>query len=234
MPAFHSNTTRPLSGGFSHVSRAKPLSSRVPRRRPGCQKWQDFFMRRRSFLLTTVPLLLRAQSARLTPLQTLQSNIERITRSINARWGIYIKCLETNEEIALDADSQMDTMSVIKIPLMVEAFRQVEAGKFKLSDRVTLQEEDKRPGTGVIRSFDAGLQMTIKDLITMMIIVSDNTATDLIFRQVGGVEPVNALMKSYGLNQTQAVGPSKAWFGALRAAPSAEQFHREGKHPFGL
>ena len=51
---------------------------------------------------------------------------------MNAKWGIYIKCLETGEEIALNADEQMDTMSVIKIPLMVEAFRQIEAGKFKL------------------------------------------------------------------------------------------------------
>jgi beta-lactamase class A len=75
---------------------------------------------------------------------------------------------------------------------------------------VTLQAEDKRPGTGVIRSFDPGLQMTIKDLITMMIIVSDKTATDVIFRQVGAIEAVNTSMKSYGLNQTQAVTPQQS------------------------
>src|ERR1700730_4812658 len=91
-----------------------------------------------------------------TPLSRLQASIERITKSINADWGVYIKCLETGEEIAIDADRQMDTMSVIKIPLMVEAFRQIEAGKFSLEDKITLQESDKRPGTGIIRALDPG------------------------------------------------------------------------------
>ncbi len=168
------------------------------------------------------------------PLARLQANIERITKSVNADWGIYVKCLETGQEIVINADKQMDTMSVIKIPLMVEAFRQIEAGKFSLADKVTLKEADKRPGTGVIRSFDAGAVLTIKDLITLMIIVSDNTATDLMFDKVGGTAPVNDLMKSYGLNTIRATGPSEVWFKALRAAPSAEEFHRQGKTPFGL
>ena len=168
------------------------------------------------------------------PLARLQSNIERITKSVAADWGIYVKCLETGEEIAVNADKPMDTMSVIKIPLMVEAFRQIEAGKFSLADKVTLKETDKRPGTGVIRSLDPGAVLTIKDLLTLMIIVSDNTATDLIYEQVGGVQPVNQFMQSLGFKSIRATGPADAWFKALRAAPSRDQFHAEGKHPFGL
>ena len=83
-------------------------------------------------------------------IRRLQANIERITQSVNAKWGIYIKCVETGEEIAINADDQMDTMSVIKIPLMVESFRQIEDKKFALTDRVTLKEADLRPGTGVV------------------------------------------------------------------------------------
>lgn len=169
-----------------------------------------------------------------TPLDRLRGNIERITTSVNADWGIYIKCLETGEEISLNADRQMDTMSVIKIPLMVEAFRQIEAGKFRLTDTYTLKDADKRPGTGIIRSLDAGAVLTIKDLLTLMIIVSDNTATDLMYAKVGGVEAVNATMRQYGLNSTKATGLASDWFKALREAPSAAAFHREGKHPFGL
>src|SRR5215831_11504758 len=82
---------------------------------------------------------LHAQAPSLAPLERLRFNIEQITKSVNAQWGIYIKCLETGEEIALNADSVMDTMSVIKIPLMVEVFRQIEAGKFSLQDRYTLK-----------------------------------------------------------------------------------------------
>ncbi|MEK6285028.1 MAG: serine hydrolase [Acidobacteriota bacterium] len=169
-----------------------------------------------------------------TPLARLQANIERITRSVNAKWGIYIKCIETGEEIAINADETMDTMSVIKIPLMAEVFRQIEAGKFALTDRMTLKETEKRPGTGVIRSLDAGASLTIKDLITLMIIVSDNTATDMLFEKVGGVEPVNKLMQSYGLNTIKATGPTDVWFKAIAAEPDRWKFHTEGKTPFGL
>jgi len=191
-------------------------------------------------LLTIVVLILVQSSvavqqpATMTGLGRLQSNIERITRSINAKWGIYIKCIETGEEIAINADETMDTMSVIKIPLMVEVFRQIEAKKFSLTDRVTLKESEKRPGTGIIRSLDPGAILTIKDLITLMIIVSDNSATDMLFEKVGGTEPVNKLMQSYGLNTIKATGPSDNWFKALRAEPDAWKFHTEGKTPYGL
>jgi beta-lactamase class A len=169
-----------------------------------------------------------------TGLARLQANIERTTRSINAKWGIYIKCIETGEEIAINADETMDTMSIIKIPLMVEVFRQIEAGKFALTDRVSLKETDKRPGTGVMRSLDANASLTIRDVITLMIIVSDNTATDMLFEKVGGIDPVNKLMLSYGLNTIKATGPTSVWFKALRESPDLWKFHTEGKTPFGL
>jgi beta-lactamase class A len=179
-------------------------------------------------------LLVAATAFAQSPLARLESNIRRVTSSVNATWGIYIKCLETGEEIAIDADRQMDTMSVIKIPLMAETFRQIGEGKFKLTDRVTLAEAAKQPGTGIIRSLDAGVALTIKDLLTLMIIVSDNTATDLLYDQVGGTEPVNRLMKEWGLDSIRATGKADVWFKALRAAPSPEAFHRVAKTPFGL
>jgi beta-lactamase class A len=168
-----------------------------------------------------------------TSLARLQSNVERIAKGVNAKWGIYIKCLETQDEVTVNADETMDTMSVIKIPLMVEVFRQIEAGKFSLSDRYTVRPQDKRPGTGVIRSLDDGGTLTIKDLIVLMNIVSDNTATDILFEKVGGVESVNRLMRDYGLSTIRATSATEAWFKALRAAPSAAAFHAEGKTPFG-
>ncbi|HEY2018440.1 MAG TPA: serine hydrolase [Bryobacteraceae bacterium] len=191
---------------------------------------------RNCFLLlcfTAVAVAQRGAQPAPAPLKGLEANIQRITRSVNATWGIYIKCLETGEEIALNADQPMDTMSVIKIPLMAEAFRQIEAGKFSLTDRIPLTDTAKQPGTGIIRSLDAGVQLTIKDLLTMMIIVSDNTATDLMWDKVGGPEAVNRLMDEWGLHSIRATGTADAWFKALRAAPSTEAFYRSGK-PFAL
>jgi beta-lactamase class A len=169
-----------------------------------------------------------------TPLQRLHDAVVRITKSVNATWGIYVKSLETGEEIAVDAERQMETMSTIKIPLMVEVCEQIKAGKIKLTDRYTYAKEDMRPGTGIIRSLDPGAVLTVKDLMTLMIIVSDNTATDVLYQMVGGPEAVTHRMETMGLTKTRASSSGAAWFEALRSAPSAEQFHREGKHPFGL
>jgi beta-lactamase class A len=168
------------------------------------------------------------------PLQRLEASIQRTVRSINATWGIYVKSLETGEEIAIDADRRMETMSTIKIPLMVEAFEQIKAGKFKLADTYTFVEADSQPGTGTIQRLDPGAVMTVKDLITMMIVVSDNTATEVLYRMVGGPDVVNARLDTLGLKNTRAMNVPSKWFPALRAAPTTEQFYREGKHPFGF
>ena len=161
-----------------------------------------------------LPLL--AQQPPQTALQRLQASIERTTRSINATWGIYVKSLETSEEIAIDADRQMETMSTIKIPLMAEVFEQIKAGTFSLTDRYTFVQADSQPGTGTIQRLDPGAVMTVKDLITMMIIVSDNTATEVLYRMVGGPDAVNARMQSLGLQKTRALNTPSRWFPALR------------------
>ena len=175
-----------------------------------------------------------AQQAPAAPVERLRASIERITRSVSADWGVYIKSLETGEEIAINADRQMDTMSVIKIPLMTEVFAQVQAGKMTLDASYTLRQEDMLPGTGILRSLDPGAVLTVKDLVTLMIIVSDNTATDVLYRMTGGPEAVNRRMEQLGLKYTRAPAPSRAWFEALRAAPGAEAFHRAAKNPYGL
>jgi beta-lactamase class A len=181
--------------------------------------------------LASAPILGQPQPT--TPIQRLQSSIETITRSVNATWGIYVKSLETGEDIAVNADRQMETMSTIKIPLMVEAFEQIKAGRFALTDKYTFARADSQPGTGTIQRMDPGAVMTVKDLITMMIIVSDNTATEVLYRMVGGPEAVNARMDAMGLKSTRAMNVPSKWFPALNSTPR-EQFAREGKHPFGL
>jgi beta-lactamase class A len=169
-----------------------------------------------------------------TPLQRLEASILRTTRSVNATWGIYVKSLQTGETVAVDADRQMETMSTIKIPLMVEAFEQLKAGKFKLTDKYTLVQADVQPGTGTIQRLDPGAVMTVKDLITLMIIVSDNTATEVLYRMVGGPAIVNARMESLGLKTTRAMNVPSRWFPMQRSAATTEQFYRDGAYPFGF
>jgi beta-lactamase class A len=67
-----------------------------------------------------------------------------------------------------------------------------------------------------------------------MIVVSDNTATEVLYRMVGGPEAVNRRMEALGLTRTRAMSVPSKWFAALRAASSTEDFYRDGKNPFGL
>jgi beta-lactamase class A len=195
-------------------------------------------MTRRFVLLAAVvvsgAVVVPRLAAQTAPLDQLRADVERTTKSVNATWGIYMKSLETGEELSVGADRQMETMSTIKIPLMIEALEQIKAGKFHLTDKYTFAAADSQPGTGTIQRLDPGAEMTVKDLITMMIIVSDNTATEVLYRMVGGPDAVNARMDALGLKQTRAMNIPSKWFPALRAAPSTEQFYRDRKYPFGL
>ncbi len=193
-------------------------------------------MTRAALVLLLLAPRLEAQQprSRPAPLDVLKADIERITAGVDATWGIYMKSLETGEEIALNADRPMDTMSTIKIPLMAEVFEQIRAGEFALTDRYTLAEADVLPGTGILRRLDPGAEVSVKDLITLMIVVSDNTATDVLYRMVGGPEAVNRRMAALGLRETRALANARAWFEALAAAPARDEFHRAAEHPFGL
>jgi hypothetical protein len=107
--------------------------------------------------------------------------------------------LTTGETVERDAERSMPTASVFKLPLLVEVFLQVEAGKLDFDERVTLSAEDIVVGSGILRDFGPGLQPTLRDLTTMMIIVSDNSATNLLLDRIGGPQRVNATMRDLGL-----------------------------------
>jgi beta-lactamase class A len=199
-----------------------------------------------------------AQPQATKPIDLLKQKLAQISSGVSADWGIYIKSLDTGEEIAINADNAMDTMSAIKIPLLVDTYRLVDAGKINPADRFTMTTADKRFGTGVLRTLDPSLGLTVHDAIELMIIQSDNTGTDMMFSRVGGPAHVTDTMHQLGLNTIRATGTSFDWFRALAEAgdPSyakytpeelftkgfpekltdadVERFHFEGKHPFGL
>src|SRR5438309_10672820 len=109
------------------------------------------------------------------PIDLFKQKLEQISAGVSADWGIYIKSLDSGEEIAINADKVMDTMSTIKIPLLVDVYRQVDAGKINTSDRFVMKTADKRFGTGVLQNLDAGLSLTLRDALELMIIQSDNS-----------------------------------------------------------
>ena len=196
-------------------------------------------------------------SAPKRPVDLLRNNIERIARGVNADWGIYVQSLDTGEQVAIHADRPMETMSDIKVALLVTAFRQIDAGKLRLDQPVTMRAGDKRFGTGVLRTLHDGLHLTLRDVLTLMVIQSDNTATDMAYRLVGGPAVVTRTMRQMGFRQITTERTSFQWFRALAAAADRsyatispaqlfargfppmsravlDRFDAEDKTPFGL
>lgn len=113
--------------------------------------------------------------------------------------GVTVRDIKTGEEISINGDRLFPMASVYKIPIMVEVFRQIEAKKFSLDDRIEHSDDVRTLGSGVLTLLSNGLKPTVKDLITLMIILSDNEATDILLKKVGA-ENVTATMRSLGLN----------------------------------
>ncbi len=132
----------------------------------------------------------------------LASRIEASLNSLNAKTSFYAKHLPSGREIAIRADEPMNALSVIKIPIMVLAYRDADAGTLELDERYQIQPEDMRRGSGLLQSFSPGIEPTYRDIITQMIITSDNTATDVVIRRLG-LERVNTMLAEMGFDQTR-------------------------------
>jgi beta-lactamase class A len=103
---------------------------------------------------------------------------------------------------SLNGDRRVKTASTIKLAVMTEAFFQIKDGKLHLDDPITLQAADRVQGSGILQDMQPGLRLTLEDAITLMIVESDNTATNLVLDRVG-IPNVNARMAALGLTNTK-------------------------------
>lgn len=129
----------------------------------------------------------------------LVTKIARLIRQFNGKPGIAVKNLSTEDEFYYHADDRFPTASVIKLPIMVEVFFQVKEKKIKFSDTLIYHKKTRSPGSGMLQYLSDELKLTILDATTLMIIVSDNTATNLLI-DILGVKNINTRMESLGLN----------------------------------
>ena len=137
-----------------------------------------------------------AQLARLRP--QLEQRIARHKGVIAAT----VIDLKTGERLSIRGDEQFPSASVIKLPILVELFHQIERGPLKLSDPITMIASDQKPGSGVLQFLSTPHQLTLGDAATLMIILSDNSATNLVIDKIG-IPAVNTRMDSLGLRATR-------------------------------
>ncbi len=139
------------------------------------------------------------QSAKPSPqMERLRAHLQELVNAFPGTMGVAVRDIATGQTISINGDRQFPMASAYKIPILVEVFRQAEAKKFSLDDRVQLAESDRTLGSGILTLMSPGLSPTIKDLATLMIILSDNQATDILLNKVGA-ENVTATMRSFGL-----------------------------------
>jgi N-acetylated-alpha-linked acidic dipeptidase len=149
--------------------------------------------------------LLDAAANRVAPVtssQTLEERLRAIRNRVDGRMAVYVEHLGTGDRIAIDADAEYETFSVIKVPIMATVLDQARQGKLSLDQRVPMRADQRRIPSGVLYALDPGLQPTVRDLLTLMTIISDNQATDALTDLVGR-DTVSAHMASLGLSRTK-------------------------------
>jgi beta-lactamase class A len=134
---------------------------------------------------------------------SLEARIAPLAAAHKGQAAVAVKHLLTGESYYFNADAVMPTASLIKVAVMMETYYQADEGKLKLTDRVTLREEDKVPGSGLLsKHFSEGATFSVRDAVHLMMSVSDNTATNLILDKVG-IANVNKRMEAWGLKETR-------------------------------
>ena len=135
---------------------------------------------------------------------TLDEKIQNEIVNFSGKVWIYAKNLDTEKDYALRADEQVRTASTIKLPIMTETFHQIAQGKINWTDEIVLTKEKKQGGSGILFEFSDNTKLDLKTAVNLMIVVSDNTATNLVLDKVG-TDNVNDFMDTLGLKQTRSL-----------------------------
>lgn len=123
-------------------------------------------------------------------------------KALKGQVSFYYKNLITGETFGYQEDMPLQAASVIKIPVLIEAFSRIQGGDLEKDQTVIIRKEDKLPSCGALNYMHDGLAVTIEDLYTLMIILSDNTATNLLIRQLG-MNNINTTLQELGLHNTR-------------------------------
>jgi beta-lactamase class A len=139
----------------------------------------------------------------------LLARVSAIASGFHGQMGVYAKNLTTGETIAIRADERFPTASVIKLAVLVETYQQIADGRLKPTDTIVLRSSDKVGigDSGTLNELHDGVALTVQDLLNLMVVVSDNTATNLLVARTGTAR-ANARMEAYGLRNMKIFRPT--------------------------
>ncbi|HEX8370438.1 MAG TPA: serine hydrolase [Pyrinomonadaceae bacterium] len=136
--------------------------------------------------------------------QSLAARVNAAIADFKGKVWIYAKNLDTRETFSLRGGERVRTASTIKLPIMVETYFQINEGKLRWTDEIILTKEKKVGGSGVLGEFSDNTKIDLRTAVNLMIVVSDNTATNLVLEKVTS-DAVNARMESLGFTDTKSI-----------------------------
>ena len=155
------------------------------------------------FRLTLLAVTCAIASAQNAP-DPLDQKIRAAIAPFPGKVYLFAKNLDTGQSYALNADERVTTASTIKLPILAGVFAAVEAGKAKWTEELTLTQADRVSGSGILGEISNGVRLPIRDVLHLMIVLSDNTATNMIIERFTA-DLVNAEMDRLGLRQTRSL-----------------------------
>ena len=132
-------------------------------------------------------------------------DFEKLASGFSGTFGLYARHLRSGEVLEFNADERFPTASCIKVPILIEVWKQALEGRFLLDDLLELTSANMTTGTGVLLDLTPGLRMSVRDVALLMIVVSDNVATNMLIDLVG-LENVNRTLRAMGFVSTQLRG----------------------------
>lgn len=151
--------------------------------------------------LTLAPVPSSAQAQGDQGLAGLKTEIERLSEIAKGTVGVGLIHLESGRELFVNGDEPFPMASTFKVPIAVTLFDLVDRGRLRLDSMITLRPSDLHPGSGTISNLldDPGVSLSMVNLTELMLLISDNSAADLLLKSVGGAPAVNGRLATLGV-----------------------------------
>ena len=134
-------------------------------------------------------------------IHSLKTKLEAYLAGISGTVCVAFQDLITGEQFSIHGDRSVHSASTIKLLIMAELMDRVRLGEFSLEQKITITPEMKTGGDGILKELEPGHSFTLKEIMTLMIIVSDNQATNILIELLG-MDAINTRGKALGLENT--------------------------------
>lgn len=179
-----------------------------------------------AWTVVALPIALQGVQAQTPSAPALDARVRAEIAPFKGKVSLFAKNLDTGETYSFNGDQRVRTASTIKVAVMIEAYTRVVEGRAKWTDELVLTKAARYGGSGVLPELADGLRLTLRDCVNLMMLVSDNTATNMVLDYLT-TDAVNSRMNSLGFKDTRIM---------RRVGGGGES--KEGKEPdnkrFGL